>query len=118
MLAGKDNDAKTYFDRALAKAGAFRKEDPQPVAEPLLGDAAFFYATTSNDKLRNLDKAKELLAKAPATSECWQVLRAKAAVHAAEGAHDDAHTALAVCRKRAPAVLDESLLKLVADPNP
>lgn len=118
MLAGKDNDAKTFFDRALAKAGAFRKENPQPVAEPLLGEAAFFYATTSNDKLRNLDKAKELLAKAPAGSECWQVLRAKVAVHAAEGAYDHARTALAACRERAPAVLDESLTKLLADARP
>jgi tetratricopeptide (TPR) repeat protein len=109
--AGKDNDAKTLFDRALAKAGVWKDEDCGPLPEPLLGDAAFFYATSANVKLRDLEKAQQLLAKAPQASENWRVLRARAALLLAEGKEAEAQAALDACRERAPRVLEESLSK-------
>ena len=112
--AGKDNDAKLFFERALAKAGVWKAGVRGPLPEPLLGDAAFFYATTANEKLQDLDKARELLTKAPEPSECWQVLRARAAVLLAEGKEAEAETALDACRARAPKVLEERLRGLQA----
>lgn len=108
MLDGKDNEAKKYLDRALTKVAAFGKP-PKPLPEPLVGDAAFFYATTSNGKLLNLEKAKELLAKVPEKSDAWEVLRARAAVLFAEGKEAEGRTALEACRERAPKVLNERL---------
>ena len=108
MLDRKDNEPKKYFDRALTKVAAFGKP-PKPLPEPLVGDAAFFYATTSNEKLINLDKAKKLLAKVPEKSDSWEVLRARAAVLFAEGKEAEGRTALETCRERAPNVLDERL---------
>jgi tetratricopeptide (TPR) repeat protein len=108
----KDNDAKTFFERALTKAGVFKQKAGGPLPEPLLGDAAFFYATTDNQKLRDLDKARQLLDKAPEQSESWQVLRARAAVLFAEGKDAEAEKALDACRERAPKVIEERLNQL------
>jgi hypothetical protein len=112
FLEHKDNDAKTFFERSLSKAGVFKPKAGEPLPEPLLGDAAFFYATTENQKLRDLDKARELLARASEPSESWQVLRARAAVLFAEGKGAEAEAALDACRERAPKVLDERLNQL------
>jgi len=118
MIAGKDNEAKRYFDRALSEAGVFAKQakkNQPPPPEPLLGDAALFYATTANEKIRDLDKAKEMLAKAGDDSDCWQVLQARAAVHAADGDETKAKAALEACRECAPRVLDSAIESLLAD---
>lgn len=118
LEAGKANEAKIFFDRALAKAGLHKADEGGSQPEPLLGDAAFFYVTAPNEKLRNLEKARELLAKAPEASEHWRVLRARVALLAAEGRQAEAQAALDACRARAPAVLDESLTELVTDSRP
>jgi hypothetical protein len=118
MIAGKDNEAKRYFDRALSEVGVFSKKEKKnqsPPPEPLLGDAALFYATTANEKIRDLDKAEEILARAGDDSDCWQVLQARAAVHAADGDETKAKAALEACRERAPRVLDSAIESLLAD---
>jgi hypothetical protein len=108
LLEGKENEAHTYFNRALTKTG-FRDPKQPSMPEPLLGDAAFFYATAKNDKVRDLEQAKELLDRAPKESTSWQVLRARAAVLAAEGDSEGARQALDACRERAPGTLDARL---------
>jgi len=113
LLEGKDNEAKMYFERALTKTG-FRDPKQPAMPEPLLGDAAFFYATAKNDKVRDLEKAKELLERAPKGSTSWQVLRARAAVLAAEGDSEAARQALDACRERAPGTLAGRLESLLA----
>jgi len=108
MLEGKDNEAKKYFERALSRAGFYDKKQP-PVPEPLLGDVAFFYATAKNDTIRNLDKAKALLERVPEQSDRWEVLRARAALLAAEDDTTAARATLDACRERAPGTLEKSL---------
>jgi len=104
MLEGKDTEAKKYFERALSRAGFYDKKQP-PVPEPLLGDVAFFYATAKNDTIRNLDKAKALLERVPEQSDRWEVLRARAALLAAEDDKTAARATLDACRERAPGTL-------------
>jgi tetratricopeptide (TPR) repeat protein len=108
MLEVKENEAHTYFNRALTKTG-FRDPKQPSMPEPLLGDAAFLYATAKNNTVRDLEKAKELLERAPKESTSWQVLRARAAVLAAEGDSEAARQALDACRERAPGTLDAGL---------
>jgi tetratricopeptide (TPR) repeat protein len=114
LLDGKDNEANTYFKRALTKSGVNDPKQPS-MPEPLLGDAAFFYATAKNDTVRDLDKAKELLERAPKQSTSWQVLRARAAVLAADGDSEAARQALDACRERAPGTLDARLGDILSE---
>jgi len=112
MLEGKDNEAKTYFERALSKMGFNDPKQPH-LPEPLLGDAAFFYATAKNDKVCDPEKAQELLNRAPKKSDSWNVLRARAAVLAAVGDYDAAGRVLDACRERAPGTLDATLDRIL-----
>jgi hypothetical protein len=106
VLDGKENEAKTYFERSLRAAGFYDKKEPI-LPEQLVGEAARFYAIA--DKAGDLDKAKTILSRATKGADHWQYLRGEAAVHEADGETAAARRSLEGCRERAPQTLVASL---------
>jgi len=111
VLDGKENEAKTYFERSLRAAGFYDKKEPI-LPEQLVGEAARFYATA--DKAGDLDKAKTILSRATKGAGHWQYLRGEAAVHEADGDTTAARRSLEGCREQAPQTLVASLSENLA----
>lgn len=109
MLQGRDNEADGFFQKALTKAKVFTEKGPPAGVEPLLGDAALFYLTANQEAKRNVDKARKILEEAPRGCDDWRVIRARAALAAADGAWDDAIKRLDACRGAAPPTIDGEL---------
>lgn len=105
----KWNDANASFSKAAAKEALFGKK-PKSVPEPLVGDMALFLLTAGNEKVRNTDKARQLLDLVPADSSAWQVSRARAALCAEEGAWDEASRHCAECLQRCPPTIEDSVV--------
>lgn len=109
MLTCRDGEADSYFQKALAKAKLFAAADPPAGVEPLIGDAALFCLTVNTEAKRNVEKARKILDKAPVPCDDWRVLRARAALAAADGKWDESLELLDECRTAAPPTLDGEL---------
>jgi hypothetical protein len=109
MLLCRDGEADTYFQKAAAKVKVFSEGPPLVGAEPLLGDAALFWLTASQETKRNVEKARKVLARAPAECDDWRVVRAAAALAAADGDWDKAIELVDKCGIAAPPTIDVEL---------
>lgn len=110
MLSCEDNEAATYLQKALAKVDVFKKDKDVPAeAAALLGDAALFRLTANNEAQRDVDKARQILDKTPRQWDAWQVLRARAALAAADGNWADARTLLGKVAEACPPNLAEEI---------
>lgn len=114
------NDAKDYFEKSLRRADAFNKaEDPAPGVQSLLADAAFFYLAAGNAATRDAGRGVMLMGRIPEANQSWEVLRARAALSAAQakdaqGPEADRFWADAVrlledCRKESLPTLDDEI---------
>lgn len=107
---GKVADAKTFFSRGLAKL----KKAKQPDFEnPLVGDAALLHLVYRSQSLGEPDaaikKARDFLAPVSAVSECFEIIRARAALAAADGDWKSALHLMAECGQRCPPALDDDI---------
>lgn len=82
------------------------RQDPnRGVLLPIL-EAASFYLTCENEKVRNPGKARDLIAKVPAEATCWQILRARAALAAEDGKWDQAVDLIKSCGNHCPPTIE------------
>lgn len=109
MLQFKENDAAQWFGKSISKSGMLAKQNPAPASPVLVGDAAGFYLTCANEKVRNPDKARDLIAKVPPDTNCWQMLRARAALAAEDADWDRAVQLIASCGDRCPPTIQEEV---------
>ncbi len=109
MLQCKDNNASVWFGRSLSKSRMLAKEKPAPASPVLVGDAAFFYLTCANQKVRNPAKARDLIAKVPTDGTCWQMLRARAALAADAGEWKPAVELIKTCGNHCPPTMQEEV---------
>ena len=102
---GQDQESERRFDRCLRAAGFNETTDPPAICTAYLGDAAFFYLTTSNPKYLRVERARKILARIPEGEGRWQVLRARAADLAERGDWKEAVKTLQDCERRCPLTL-------------
>jgi hypothetical protein len=102
---GQDQESERRFDRCLRAAGFNETTDPPAISTAYLGDAAFFYLTTSNPKYLRVERARKILARIPEGEGRWQVLRARAADLAERGDWKEAVKTLQDCERRCPLTL-------------
>jgi len=104
----KENDAATYFMRALAKMGFFKKPaNGQPAApiDPMLaGDAAHFFLTQTNPVDKQIENAKNLVNRV-GQNDAWQMMRAQAALAARQKRWPAAQQVIAACEEECPLTL-------------
>lgn len=99
---GQDQESERRFDRCLRAAGFNDTTDPPAISAAYLGDAAFFYLTTSNPKYLRVERARKILARVPEGEQRWQVFRARAADLAERGEWKEAVKLLQECERRCP----------------
>lgn len=110
MISCKDSEAATYLQKALAKADVFKKDKDVPAeAAAILGDGALFRLTANNESQRNTDKAREILARARPEWNAWQLVRARAALAAADGNWADAVAQMDRCAEACPPSLADEV---------
>lgn len=113
----KDNAAAEWFTRCERKLGAAAKKAEHLIVMPptVAGDYSLFLLTCPNQKLRNIEKAQELLAAIPPENACWQSMRADGALAAERGNWQQAVNKLEECLDHAPGVLDAELQAQLAE---
>jgi tetratricopeptide (TPR) repeat protein len=110
LRQGKVADAKTFYVRGLAK---LKKADRPDFDNPLVGDGALLHlvyrSKTLGDPDAAIKKARDFLALAPAASECFEIIRARAALAAADGDWKSALHLMDECGKRCPPALGDDI---------
>lgn len=107
---GKFAEAKTRYDRGITKLKQAKQSECD---DPLVGDAALLYLACRSqligDQTAAIKKAREVLALAPVESECFEVIRARAALAAADGDWEAAIELIDESGKRSPPALDADI---------
>lgn len=105
----REATARTYMQRALAKAGAFKKPPDgkplPPLPSFLAGDAAHFYLTQKTVGEKDVEKAARLIERAGTETDAWQLARARAALAARQERWADACREMDACLVDCPATL-------------
>ena len=108
----REATARTYFHRALVKAGAFKKPEADetdealaPIDAVLAGDAAHFYLTQSTVSNHDVEMCRRIIERADPAAVAWQLTRARAALAARQGEWLDALHLVTGCLEDCPATI-------------
>jgi hypothetical protein len=95
--------AKDFMQSGTDKLGKIK----QPATPQLIADTALVLMMEQSKQ--NLVKVRRMLDACDGTQGCWQMLRARAMLSAAEGDCEQAATLMEACQERAPLALERGL---------